>query len=74
MRTFSLLIYSTWYRVIDHTLLFSLILFILVILLPLYPNYRSFIAHAQSLSFPMTFFSSSLYCSIPKLKNQGLLV
>ena len=43
-------------------------------LLPLSPNYRSSIAHAQSLSFPMTFFSSSLYCSIPKLKNQGLLV
>ena len=43
-------------------------------LLPLSPNYRSSIAHAQSLSFPMIFFSSSLYCFIPKLKNQGLLV
>ena len=61
-------------QVTNYTLLFSLILFILVTFLPFSPNYRSSIAHAQSLSFPMIFFSSSLYCFIPKLKNQGLLV
>ena len=43
-------------QVTNYTLLFSLILFISITLLPFSPNYRSSIAHAQSLSFPMTFF------------------
>ena len=52
--------------------LFSLIL--LVIFLHFSPNYRSFIAHAaQSLSFPLPFFPSSLYWSIPKLKILGFV-
>ena len=52
--------------------LFSLIL--LVTFLHLSPNYRSFIAHAaQSLSFPLPFFPSSLYWSIPKLKILGFV-
>ena len=59
---------------VQTNLLFSLILF--SHLSPSLSNCRSSFAHATPITFfPSTFFfSSSLYCSIPKLKIQGFLV
>ena len=58
-------------QVTNYTLLFSLILFILVTFLPFSPNYRSSIAHAQSLSFPMTFFPLHYIALSPNWRIKG---
>ena len=60
-------------QVTNHTLLFSLILFISITLFPLSTNYKSSIAHAQSLSFPMTFFLLFIVLLYPQTEESRVI-